>query len=624
MTQLACQHTQPAAQPPQLQQQPAHSETVAAVSNHRFYNADLEDVYRSCPLPVKRREPNDPVHRLQPSQYRHYLDEGSGIVSWESYPRDEEGVLGPRPDLSKPFAPPLPNDYQSDAEAEPEEPKKKKRRRKRELRGELRCYRVRMIPTPSQKRELKRCFGAARHAYNWFVNQVEEHGEAPNEYALRNAHRALHDRPGWTAPVATRIVAGGINDAANAYKSNFAMRKKDPGHHFKVRYRSHRRTLTESMHIEGDGDGVGKCSPIIAIKPSPYVNSSTKREECMVFFGNNLSGVGPETMREAESSVDRAHRLALNAQLRAIGEKSLPKPKAGAWRNKGLDGIRLQDKPHVVAKLLAEGRSGNGDGVINGCKIHWDKRKDTFHLLYMYELPQAAPDPDPRFETKRIVATDAGVRTFQTWYSPTSGAHGELFLDGQYELERRCARIDALHSSVDRLRAEHLHPPPGRTRTPRQRGRRLKRMKRQTAREQCRLRDWMKAGHYACAHALLRAHDLVIAPHLKVASMVPRDGRVFGSKVARAMLTWSHGLFEQRLHSAAYRYSGRTVLTDAYEPGTSRTCPECGHWHADLGASKVFDCPKCGVSIHRDVNGARNNFFAFYGRASALGWDGTH
>ena len=44
-------------------------------------------------------------------------------------------------------------------------------------------------------------------------------------------------------------------------------------------------------------------------------------------------------------------------------------------------------------------------GVVNECKIHWDKRKDTFHLLYVYELPPAAPDPDPEYETKRIAAT---------------------------------------------------------------------------------------------------------------------------------------------------------------------------------------------------------------------------
>jgi putative transposase len=149
-------------------------------------------------------------------------------------------------------------------------------------------------------------------------------------------------------------------------------------------------------------------------------------------------------------------------------------------------------------------------------------------------------------------------------------------------------------------------------------------LKKQEMRERARLRGWMTAAHYRCANLLLHDHELIIAPNLRVDQMVPRENRVFGSRVARAMLTWSHGLFTQRLHSAAYRYSGRTVLSDAYEPGTSRTCPECGHWHQHLGANEVFTCPKCGVEIDRDLNGARNNFFAFYGRARGIGWDGTH
>ena len=33
----------------------------------------------------------------------------------------------------------------------------------------------------------------------------------------------------------------------------------------------------------------------------------------------------------------------------------------------------------------------NFDGVVNGCKIHWDKRNDAWSLLYCYELPPAAP-----------------------------------------------------------------------------------------------------------------------------------------------------------------------------------------------------------------------------------------
>ena len=65
----------------------------------------------------------------------------------------------------------------------------------------------------------------------------------------------------------------------------------------------------------------------------------------------------------AETKAEATARCALNAQLKALNVKPVPKPPAGPWRDKGADGIRLQDKPHVIAKLLAEGRGGNGDGT---------------------------------------------------------------------------------------------------------------------------------------------------------------------------------------------------------------------------------------------------------------------
>ena len=63
-------------------------------------------------------------------------------------------------------------------------------RRKREIEGHLRVYRVRMIPTPEQARELKRCFSAARHAYNATVAAVNGSDRA-NFYQLMHVIEKL-------------------------------------------------------------------------------------------------------------------------------------------------------------------------------------------------------------------------------------------------------------------------------------------------------------------------------------------------------------------------------------------------------------------------------------------------
>jgi hypothetical protein len=41
-----------------------------------------------------------------------------------------------------------------------------------------------------------------------------------------------------------------------------------------------------------------------------------------------------------------------------------------------------------------------------------------------------------------------------------------------------------------------------------------------------------------------------------------------------------------------------------------------------LSNDKTFVCPKCHLSVDRDIAGARNNFFAAYGNAVGIGWDG--
>lgn len=474
----------------------------------------------------------------------------------------------PRPDLSTPFAPP------DDSSAAPAQ--KKQKRRKREMQGQLRSYRVRMVPTAEQERELKRCFSAARHAYNATVDAVENGGARANFYELRNAYRARTDKPAWAASVSSSIVAGAVEQAVNAYKTNFAKRAKNPGHTFLVRFRSHKKAKTEVLRIDGDGEMAHKQSPLLRFAPVPFANNPKLRAECLACFGSNLKAAG---------------------------------------------GIRLQDRGHVIDRMLAEGRR-----LREACRIQWEKRSRQFYFIYVYDLP-SLPDPDPHFETKRLVATDAGGRTFNAWYSPTSGEKGSLFHGGRAQLEARCFALDALASRVAKRgnaqRSDPANPAHAQRRSAEQRRRTFRAMRRKLARDRRRLHGWMECGHYAAANFLLRRFDVVVAPKLAVASLVPRSGRVFGSRTARAMYTWSHGLFSQRLHSAAFRHAGRHVFSDFGEPGTSKTCAHCGHWHAALGASSVFACPACGVRMDRDVAGARNNFFAAYGLARGIGWDGA-
>ena len=101
-----------------------------------------------------------------------------------------------------------------------------------------------------------------------------------------------------------------------------------------------------------------------------------------------------------------------------------------------------------------------------------------------------------------------------------------------------------------------------------------------------------------------------------------RANRNIGSKTVRNMLTMSHYKYRQRLEWAATRYPGRYVLVTE-EPGTSKTCTNCGYWNSNLGSDEVYCCGGCGICVGRDLAGARNNFFSEYGKAVLVGWDGN-
>jgi hypothetical protein len=454
----------------------------------------------------------------------------------------------------------------------------------------FRSAKVRMWPTAAQRKELMRCFDVCRYAYNWANECVQLDLCRPNDRILRDKFRALklmQKLPYANTPetaVNSNMVAHAIGQLADAYKSNFAIRKTKPSHRFHVDFRSRwaRKTPTEVIVIEKDC-ATKKTSSLSRFEPCECLDRRSGRAACKAFLGNNLKNVG---------------------------------------------GIRMQDSARIIARMLAEGNRLRENG-----KIQWDKRTGAFYFIYLYTM-QKREDLDPDFTHKRIVATDPGCAPFQEWYSPTSGEHGALLDDGYKEIRLRCHRIDALQSRLANRQSTPMQmlltqrrrecmSLPEMKRAHRGTTRRLRRKR---AKESRRLHGYVESAHYDAANFLLDEHDIIIIPVLKVGELAKRRDnagrrRIFSSKMARAMYTWSHGEFRRRLISASARYAGRHVY-ETTEPGTSKTCTHCGTWKASLRlGDKVFNCDHCSLTVDRQLAGARNNFLAAYGMACGMLWD---
>ena len=111
--------------------------------------------------------------------------------------------------------------------------------------------------------------------------------------------------------------------------------------------------------------------------------------------------------------------------------------------------------------------------------------------------------------------------------------------------------------------------------------------------------------HKRLAKWLCENYGCVLIPEFQTSQMILKGQRKIRSKTARAMCTWAHYRFRQRLLSKAREYPWcQVVITE--EPYTSKTCSACGWIHQKLGGSKVFKCRQCGSEFNRDANGARN------------------
>ena len=195
----------------------------------------------------------------------------------------------------------------------------------------------------------------------------------------------------------------------------------------------------------------------------------------------------------------------------------------------------------------------------------------------------------------KIVALDPGVRTFQTFYTP-SGQCGKIGTcsgddvngsSGLEKIERLLKKIDKTISTLskpDVLKSKKR--------------RRLKRLK---YRKLDQVKNVRNDFHRKTCVWLLRNFDIVLLPEFKAKTMVTS----LTSKTCRAMYTWSHYAFKQRLLEMSQKYTHKKVLivNEAY---TTRTCGNCFVVNDNVGVSKVFECVNCGLEADRDIHAARN------------------
>ena len=102
---------------------------------------------------------------------------------------------------------------------------------------------------------------------------------------------------------------------------------------------------------------------------------------------------------------------------------------------------------------------------------------------------------------------------------------------------------------------------------------------------------------------LVKNFQRILLPSFEVKGMIDRSKSI-NSSVSRIMCNLKHYKFKERLTYMCKKHKRNLfIVSESY---TSKTCGCCGVLNKNLGASRVFNCSNCKITMDRDYNGARN------------------
>ena len=221
---------------------------------------------------------------------------------------------------------------------------------------------------------------------------------------------------------------------------------------------------------------------------------------------------------------------------------------------------------------------------------------------YLCVTYKETTDP-PTTGAMRVVALDPGVREFLTYFSETG--FGWLGHQAINRIHRLCYHLDGLLSRIA-------------TCTLRRKKRTMRRAANQIRR---RIRCLVKELHCKLVHFLVSNFDVILLPSFDTSQMVVKSKRRLRKKSVRQMLTLSHYKFKQRLLEKAKQCGKHVIIVN--EAYTSKTLSWTGEQKQKLGGSKIITA-KNGISMHRDLNGARGILVRFLTWIHALRDEACH
>lgn len=189
-----------------------------------------------------------------------------------------------------------------------------------------------------------------------------------------------------------------------------------------------------------------------------------------------------------------------------------------------------------------------------------------------------------------VLATDPGVRTYQTVYCPD----GFIIRIGEgagYKL----ARIGSIVNKLTR----DLNQKKGTRKSRKQVKRRILKLRKRMLCLQTEL-------HNKTSNLLTKIGRIICLPDFGTKKMSKRGKkRKISRKVVRAMMALGHFKHKEQMKTKSVQND--CIILHTKEPYTTKQCGSCGFLGNNIGSDKIYNCKRCNLSIGRDDTSSRNN-----------------